>query len=341
MSRAADVLQPVLATLAGDPASPFGVPGAGVEVLRRIDGPFSTVYRVRVDGPGAPRHVYIKIMNPRGEGEEERARVDRMLAREYRATRRLYDALRQDEAMGALRPLALLPDHRAIVTEEVPGRPFSDLLVEGRRGPEALAAVAAAVGRWIRIYQNLEPGTPGTAIELAEGRRYVDDRLRLLEGRVLAPGDRLAALARFDALSRGIGTAVTAVSIHADLTPANVVVDDNGRMTVLDFTMAKTGTTLHDLTHFYFHLELMGARHRRRLAALRIVQAALLAGYAPTCNPHDPLFRLMMLQHGVCHVAQLAERRVPIVDRAYRWFLKQRWRFCERLAAGADARQAV
>ena len=38
------------------------------------------------------------------------------------------------------------------------------------------------------------------------------------------------------------------------------------------------------------------------------------------------------MQHAVCHVALLAERRVPIVDVAYRWFLKRRWRICELIA---------
>jgi hypothetical protein len=46
------------------------------------------------------------------------------------------------------------------------------------------------------------------------------------------------------------------------------------------------------------------------------------------------LFRMMLLQHAVCHVALLAERRIPFVDRAYRWFLRRRWLMCERIDAG-------
>jgi hypothetical protein len=34
----------------------------------------------------------------------------------------------------------------------------------------------------------------------------------------------------------------------------------------------------------------------------------------------------MLLQHGVCHIALTAERRVPVVDAAYRWFMRRRWR---------------
>ena len=60
------------------------------------------------------------------------------------------------------------------------------------------------------------------------------------------------------------------------------------------------------------------------------LQRAMLDGYRPGMTAADPLFRLMLLQHAVCHVALLAERRVPLVDAAYRWYLRRRW----QLASG-------
>jgi aminoglycoside phosphotransferase (APT) family kinase protein len=43
-------------------------------------------------------------------------------------------------------------------------------------------------------------------------------------------------------LCREIGvSALPAVAIHADLTPMNIIVDQAGRVAVLDFTMAKKG----------------------------------------------------------------------------------------------------
>ncbi len=134
---------------------------------------------------------------------------------------------------------------------------------------------------------------------------------------------------------------MAAVPIHADLTPLNIIVDESGRTTVLDFTMAKTGTQHHDLSHVYFHLQLMAARRRGREAPFRALQQALLSGYAPALTAEDPLFRLMLLQHGVCHVALLAERRVPVLDAAYRWFMRRRWRLCERTWAPGRAAQAA
>jgi Ser/Thr protein kinase RdoA (MazF antagonist) len=340
MSHGRDIFDTVLAALAADKSTAFGAPGAQVEVLRRIDGLFSAVQRVRIQTPARTIHAYVKVLKPRRPGADELAYLDRMLTREYRATQALHDALRQDRAIGAVRPLALLPAYRALVTEEVPGRPFGELLVETDHSTDELAVVASNIGRWVRLYQGLD-GAAGH-IDVAEQRSYIDDRLKLLEGRVLSSADRQSTLQRVDALAREIGCpSVRAVPIHADLTPLNIIVDATGRTTVLDFTMAKTGTVYHDLSHLYFHLELMATGMRGRSASFRALQHALLSGYAPTLTAADPLFRLMLLQHGICHVALMAERRVPVIDAAYCWFMRRRWRVCERMPADASMLQVA
>ena len=324
MSHAGDVFGPVLQALAADPATEFGAPGARVEVLRQIDGPFSSVQRVRILTPARTFHAYAKILKPRQPGTEELSRIDRFLKREFAATRAFYDALQQDADIVAVRPIALLPEYRALATEEVPGRPFGELLADASQPQDRLEGIARRVGGWVRAYQTLVEADG--QIELSERRAYVDDRLKLLEGRVLSASDRRDTLARFDDLCLETGvSAVPAVAIHADLGPMNIIVDENGRVGVLDFTMAKKGPAHHDLSHVYFHLELVAAKYPRRRASIEALQRVMLAGYRADLSASDPLFRLMLLQHGVCHVALLAERRFPIVDAAYRWFLRRRW----------------
>jgi hypothetical protein len=329
MSHTGDVFGAVLQALAADPTTEFGAPGARVEVLRQIDGPFSSVQRVRIHTPARTFHAYTKVLKPREPGSEELSRIDHFLKREFAATSAFYHALPRDAEIGAVRPIALLPEHRALATEEVPGRPFGELLTDVSQPQERLESIAARVGGWVRVYQSVI-GADGQ-IDLNKRRAYVDERLKLLEGRVLSASDRRDTLARFDDLCREIALpAVPAFAIHADLTPMNIVVDQNGRVAVLDFTMAKKGTEHHDLSHVYFHLELLAARNPRRRASIEALQRAMLAGYRPGLSAADPLFRLMLLQHGVCHVAWLAERRFPIVDAAYRWFLRRRWQACIR-----------
>jgi hypothetical protein len=104
-------------------------------------------------------------------------------------------------------------------------------------------------------------------------------------------------------------------------------------VTVLDFTMAKAGSVYHDLAHMYFHLGLFGQRRRGRAALARDVQRALLEGYDAALTDHDPLFALMVWQHAVCHLAMLADRRVPLGGAAYRWLLRRRWKDVSYLAS--------
>ena len=137
-------------------------------------------------------------------------------------------------------------------------------------------------------------------------------------------------LSRFDALAERLGPEVAGVPIHGDLGPMNIIVDDTGRIAVLDFTMVKTGTACHDISHLYFHFEMTGARQRKR-EMMRELERALLAGYSPSLSDTDPLFKLMLMQHVVCHVALIASRRPPVVDLAYRWFARRRWQTCLRM----------
>lgn len=336
MSQGGDAFSPVLAALQADPATEFGEPGAKIELLGRIDGPFSTVQRVRIQTPARSIKAYAKILKPYQDTPEELARADRMLRREYNATSALYQALHQDAEIGAVRPIAFLPELRAIVTEEVPGRPMSELLAETSRASAEALAVARRVGAWIRIYQSLVEAT-GT-VELPERRTYLDDRLKQMEGRVITSSERREVLALFDSLAAQLPTECAAVPIHADLTPTNIIVDDRGRIAVLDFTMAKMGTSYHDISHVFFHLEMLGARQRKPAMA-RELQRALLAGYSPALSEDTPLFQLMLLQHVVCHAALLGARRVPVVDLLYRWFVRRRWRACRRMIERPAAKQ--
>lgn len=329
MSRAADAFQPILQALKADRTTEFGAAGAEVEVLTRVDGRYSTVQRVRVRTPSRTCVAFLKILKPRRPGEDELAWIDRMLRREYESTAAMYQAFRDDEDLGAAKPIAWLPDHRALVTEEVPGRPLGEILVDPAHSSEKLQRIAARVGAWARRYQQLRPASG--VIEMAERRRYLDDRLALLQGRVFPAAERRALLGRFDTLTDRIPASVPAVAIHADLTPMNIIVGADGRVTVLDFAMAKTGTVHHDLSHVFFHLELLAGRHRGRRETFHALQAAVLTGYDAGLSASDPLFKLMLLQHAVCHVALLAERRVPVLDGAYRWFLRRRWQVCERI----------
>jgi aminoglycoside phosphotransferase (APT) family kinase protein len=318
--------EPVLAALAAGAEEYFGDARALIEVVDRYERPFSALLRVRVRAEGVDTYAFIKTFKLRRSGPEELAQLRRFVEREYRATRRLHEAFAGKAGLHALRPLALLPEHLTIVTEQVQGRTLDQVLRQSLwgAGPRA-AAVAAAerVGAWVRTYQ--EVTAVEGALSLDERREYLDVRLLKLTSSMLTAGDRGIALRIFDQLAARVNPpAPPLVAIHADLTPTNIMVDTDGRVTILDFAMAKSGARHHDLSHLFFHL---GRLSWRRLMPDHVaeVQQALLRSFDPAVSTADPLFALMLLQHAVCHIAQLAERDVGTLRPAYRAFVRRRW----------------
>ena len=333
MSVRTDDFEPVLAALSRGAQQYFGDSAATLEPVARFERTFSALLRLRVKAAGRDSHAFAKVFKPRFSTPEELAALRRWVEREFTASKRLHDALEPRHGLTALRPVAVFPDDLAIVTEEVAGTTFERVLRDalwGRRVPAAADVVAERIGAWIRTYQTVIEAEG--SLDLAERREYLAVRLqRLVAAGVFADADVASVLARFDACASEIPPAEPLVAIHADLNPGNILVSASGDVTVLDFSMAKTGACVHDLSHLYMHLEFLRWRPRLKSAVVTAAQAALLRGYDPRSSVSDPLFQLMLLQHLVCHVALLAERRSSALDPAVRWFVRRRWARCARM----------
>lgn len=317
----------LLAELSAGAQLYFGDARAVIQPVARLDRPYSALLRLRVEAAGRESYAFLKVFKPRGESAEEIAQLRRFVEREYRSTHRLHEALRGRPDLTALRPVAVFPEQLALVTEEVLGETFELVARRGLQGGTAAAAAEAAaerIGAWITTYQEVT-ATEGQ-LSLAERRDYLDVRLRKLAGDVLTEDDREGALRLYDSLAREIQPAdLGLVAIHADLSPTNILVAPDGRVTILDFAMAKTGARYHDVAHLYLHLERLRSRMSLRRPQAGALQSALLRGVSPALTTAHPLFALMLLQHAVCDIAQQAERNVGPFRPAYRALLRRRW----------------
>jgi len=333
-SLTTDGFVPLLTAIANGSQQYFGDSEAVVEPVARLERPFSALLRLRVTARGRESHAFLKVFKPQRSTPDELAKLRGYVEREFSATKSLYDAVDASSGLTALRPVALFADALALVTEEVVGVGFDRLLRDalwGRRTVAPVDAVAERIGAWVRTYQRVIP--VDGEVSLDERREYIDVRLRrLIDAGVLTEADRRRVLRRVDDFAATIGSlTLPLVAIHADLCPTNILVGPDGGVTVLDFAMAKAGTRFHDLAHLYMHLKFMRWRPRLKPAVIDATQNALLRGFDPNATADDPLFRLMLLQHLVCHVALLAERQTGALEPAYRWVLRRRWTRCARL----------
>ena len=328
--------EPVLAALRRGAAGYFGDPAAIIEPVEQFDRPASMVVRLRVTTAARQLHAFAKVYKPREAKPYGKAykSESKLVEDEFAATLRLYRAVDGRLGLSAPRPIACLPDQSAIVTEEVDGTPFDRLLRRAawrRIGPPSLQTIATRIGGWLRAYQSA--GTARGALSLDASRTYIDERLRHLVPRVLTAGDRVRALDLFDQLAADVRDGEPLVPIHADFFPGNILVTNDGNVRVLDFATAQSGTRYHDLAHLFMHLELGLRRPRLRRSFVRPVQRALIVAFEHPGTTGEPLFRLMLLQHVVCHVTQLAERSHRRFQPLTRQLIRRRFRGCLAMPA--------
>ena len=313
---------------------------APVAVFERL---YSFVLRVGVvhDGETAPReHLFVKVSKFKvvdGASHGMRARVEK----DFRVTQRVFERMAGGARYGAVRPIACYPALLAIVTEEVPGETLLKAVEQRMRWAldssrsADLQEVFGAAGTWIREFQEPAEGS----FSLAWIREYVDSRLQRI-AKVSGPrGERLReqVLRHIDRLGSNMPDApAAAVTVHADLSPSNIMVCDH-RVVVLDFAMARPGHPLQDVARLFTQLDLLALKPQFRRAAIRRLQLALLRGFDAELRADDPALRLQVLAQRINHLGSLITKKYGMLERTYnRFIVWQHWRWIEREIAMPD-----
>jgi aminoglycoside phosphotransferase (APT) family kinase protein len=330
------LFDPVLARLRAEAATHFGTSNAQLIPVAHEERPFSHLLRVAVcrdqDRTDRPvLHVFVKVFKPKHDGGVEKMRV--RVAHDFQITGRVSEALAHYEDLGTVRPIACYVEHMAIVTEQADGETLLTHLQSLARWFPAsgtrrkLAETLSSVGRWLRAFQTIDPGTGNVA--LADLRAYVESRLeRLVASRVFSESLRRRILLHLDTLGKEVRSAELAnVLVHSDFALGNILVSGR-RIVVLDLAMAQHGSSLHDISRLFLQLDVLRAKPQFRPAVVRILQDALLRGFDETLKPTRPLFRYLLMLHRVNHLGTLSLVREPfpgsVVSRRVRR-LHQRW----------------
>jgi aminoglycoside phosphotransferase len=338
--------RPVLRKLVADGRQYFGADRVAVEPVRTLERPFSTLLQIRIapeaGRPAAVTDAFVKILKPRADTPAQIASMRQNVVKDFEVTSRVQRGLSVYPGLMAVRPIACFPEDLAIVTERAQGTTLSDRLARGAVGwPRArtmkgLSATLRQIGAWLRAAQASFP--QDGAIPRESIAAYLDKRLDELERsafmRLTARG-RGAIEAYRDRLFALVPAELNPVWIHADFCPENIIIAPEGTVTVLDFTMAKSGTLYTDLAHLYLRLDAMKAKPWFRPPAIDRLRRELLDAFEPGLTDGRPLFALMLLQHVICHLVGLHEGESPLA-RVYNARLHRRHRAWLRAVAGVD-----
>jgi Phosphotransferase enzyme family len=335
-ASASHVFAPVLARIHANGPALFGSAVCSVETADEIVGVASRLLPVRVRTGTATVDLFLKRFVPVGGGPEELPRLRRYLDSEVERIRQAAAVFQPASAPSVPHVVACFPDLLALVTERAAGDGLERVvmrlgLFRSRKAFDATRLALERVGGWIRRFQ---AGVPVRNPAFRKNyREYLDIRLRALAA--LRRGGftedhRRALLTFFDRHEQRLAADDLAlVAIHADLCPANVLVRDTG-VTVLDFAMSSDGNKFVDLAHVDFHVKLLARRWRLPPAVVRKLENALLQGFDPALRSDVPLFKLMRLQHMVCHLAGSAPRANGVIRE---WRLRRRLQWGLRMAA--------
>jgi hypothetical protein len=319
--------RPVLSRVATAGVNLFDEPVSGVEPLRQMDRPFSSLLQVRVSLRSRTVGAFVKLLKPRVDSSEEVGATRHNVRREFETTRDVRDGLASYPGLSTVRPIACYPDLLAMVTEEAPGPTLTDLLrrstAPGLARVRGLERIVAETGRWLSAAQAVLP--PARQVTAEKIRAYLDVRLAALERDRDMPltAEGRAAIERCrDRLLEASAGELGPVWIHADFCPENVIVGAEG-IVVLDFTMATGGTKYHDVSHLFLRLETMKAKPWCRRAVVDRLQAALLRGFEPGLTASRPLFQLFLLQHVVCHMLAMLTTGGDPGSTLHRWQVRR------------------
>jgi aminoglycoside phosphotransferase (APT) family kinase protein len=236
----------------------------------------------------------------------------------------------QHAGLAAVRPIACFPEELVLVTMRARGETLGTVLKQQATWWPAMTTLAdlertlARVGTWLRVFQ--ATGTGARPFSLEGMREYVDVRLRRLVGMPLARVSeeaRSRILAYFDERAGQVGPAdLQQVPVHGDIAPSNILVERGG-VTVLDFAMVTAGGKYHDVARLFTQLEFLTRKPKFRPAVIVRLQGALLEAFEPGLQPANPLFALFVLQHRLCHLANLASHPATGLSRAYNWYQRR------------------
>jgi aminoglycoside phosphotransferase (APT) family kinase protein len=269
---------------------------ARLDVLEMDSRVFADVIRIDVLHAEAPPTTLV-VKAPSGDAPADTTDRPRLvpmtdpadrLELEFEALRTLEARLAAtpDPSLTAVRPLGILPRSAALVMEAFEGQPLHRLLVRGsfRRAAELRpATLARRAGRWLRVLHDTptenRPVRQGARADLVEAFTALGSYLAE-QG---AATDLDAVIAAGIRATSELPDPLPTVVSHGDFAPRNILVDNEGRVAVIDLLARWQSPPFEDLAGFLVALQTSRANAATRGLlfgrAVARLEPAFLAGY--------------------------------------------------------------
>jgi hypothetical protein len=245
------------------------------------------------------------------------------VAREFAALERAWKLVGEAREGSLPKPLLMLPEHGLLVTEMLPGIPWSRVL---RWSINYLAApfrtgdvceVASKIGVWLRRFHHATH-QPALAHDTKAFEQEVTLQLETCMRRRLSSA-AAGEIARIATRSSRLfaGQLLDAASRHGDFTPRNILFSPE-RICVIDFeNFAERDTIYQDVGKFVAFLALLKGRPGYSKTAIDSVIRSFLEGYGPADRTLVDLFALKAAVRMFAHRGAVRTARPRVLDRFY------------------------
>jgi len=317
-------------TLVADGYRHLGVDGPftakAVAVQQRPD---STIRVIRLVAPAATRQFFLKTLR---STPGTRPEILTALMTEYRVLTDLTARFAPFPELGVVKPVACLPDHLSLLTEEFQGptletrlrhRPF---FRSSERSEDAVR-LCRLTGKWLRHFQDFTGAGKGAAFDLSELFAYCDERLRIiLDSRDggLDRGTAAATVKHLERLAAGIpGADLAPVGRQNDFRPENILTNGT-RVVVVDFTGYCSGPRLYDFMKFWMKLEDLDSWAVGRWSVTATLKEAFREGYGLGVDPSSPLVEFLRVAYLLDKISEAVDPDLPPAPLSRR-FIMGRW----------------
>jgi hypothetical protein len=306
-----------------------------------VDGPFtasavgirerpdSTIQIIRLAAPAAARQFFLKTLR---STPGTRPEILTALMTEYRVLTDLTIRFAPFQELGVVKPVACLPDHLSLLTEEFPGLTLETLL---RQRPlfrssarsEDVIRLCRLIGKWLRKFQDFTEAGEEAASDLSGLFAYCDERLRIiLDSRNggLDRGTAVATIAHLERLAARISRADLApVGRQNDFRPENILTNGT-RVVVVDFTGYCSGPRLYDFMKFWMKLEDLDSWTVGRRPVTARYKQAFREGYGSAVDPSSPLADFLRVAYLLDKISEAVDPDLPPAPLSRR-FIMSRW----------------
>jgi len=229
-------------------------------------------------------------------------------AREYEILTRLHEGFSKEGMLGTIKPLGIISDYAAIITEDWLGRGLEDMVIRycfypGILVKDNLEKILFNCGRWLAKFQRITPSSQGlpNTNSFLEDQQIKSDLMALANMGV----DRETLNKLKDYLLKTApfirGQSFQAVAYHPDFGPRNFIVNSKGKIVVLDFDDLEYRRGLEDVALFMVHLDLYLRDPGVKQNKIKILNNLFLEGYQKESGSliNMPDLRFWLVRHMV------------------------------------------